>query len=137
MIFLNVCMDVYVCVRACVRACVCIYAWISASTRSILTGEFSFSSFFLCDGGSKIRFLIGPMRFCFISNFLFSQNLFLIFFLMIGSRYLNRMGSIWKRNKIPIFSKKKVSSYHGSFIINKNVFFLKLITLKLNGQFFW
>ena len=35
---------------------------------------------FLCDGGSEIRFLIGLMRFCFISNFLFSQNLFLIFF---------------------------------------------------------
>ena len=56
---------------------------------------------------------------------------------MIGSRYLNRMGSIRKRIKIPIFSKKKVSTYHGSFVINKNVFFFKkLITLKLNGQFF-
>ena len=52
---------------------------------------------------------------------------------MIGSRYLNQMGSIRKRIKIPIFSKKKkVSSYHGSFVINKNVFFLKLITPKLN-----
>ena len=46
------------------------------------------------------------------------------------------MGSIRKSIKIPIFSKKKVYSYHGSFVINKNVFFLKLITLKLNGQFF-
>ena len=35
---------------------------------------------FLCDGGSKIRFLIGPMRFYFISNFRFSQNYFFLFF---------------------------------------------------------
>ena len=47
------------------------------------------------------------------------------------------MGSIRKRIKIPIFSKKKVSSYYGSFVINKYVVFVKkLITLKLNGQFF-
>ena len=76
------CVRVRAWVRACVRACVCVcvYAWISASSRSILTVEFSFSSFLLCDGGSKIRFLIGPMRFSFISNFRFPQNLFLLFF---------------------------------------------------------
>ena len=48
--------------------------------------------------------------------------------------YQNRMGSIRKRIKIPIFSKKnklkKYSSYHDSLVINKNknVIFLKLIT---------
>ena len=45
---------------------------------------------------------------------------------MIGSKYLNQMGIIRKKIKVPIFSKKKkVSSYHGSLVIkNKNVFFL-------------
>ena len=41
--------------------------------------------------------------------------------------YLNQMDSIQKRIKIPIFyKKKKCSSYHGYFDINKNkiVFFL-------------
>ena len=33
--------------------------------------------------------------------------------------YLNRMGSIQKRIEIPIFSKKIISSYHGSFVIKK------------------
>ena len=67
MIFENVCMDVSVCVRACVCACacvpvrvrvcayecvclcvcVCVYAWIAASTRSTLTGQVSFSLFFV------------------------------------------------------------------------------------------
>ena len=35
--------------------------------------------------------------------------------------YLNRMGRIQNGIKIPIFSKNKFSSYHGSFVINKNV----------------
>ena len=39
--------------------------------------------------------------------------------------YLNRMGSIPKRIKLPIyfffFFFKKTSSYHGSSVINKNV----------------
>ena len=39
-----VCVCVYPRARVCM--CVCVCAWISASTRSILTGEFSFSSFF-------------------------------------------------------------------------------------------
>ena len=40
--------------------------------------------------------------------------------------YLNRVGGIRKRIKIPIFSKKnQFCSYHGSLVINKNqnVFF--------------
>ena len=43
---------VRVCVRACVRVCVCacvcmgVYAWILASTESILSGQVSFSLFF-------------------------------------------------------------------------------------------
>ena len=51
------------CVRECARACVCLFvcvcvracgrAWISAFTRSILTGEFSFSSFFCVMAGQK------------------------------------------------------------------------------------
>ena len=79
----------------------------SISTRSILTGQVSF---FLCDCGSKIRFLIVPMRFCFISNFRFSQNLFLLF-LMIGSRYFHRMDSIRKRIKIPNFQLSRFFCY--------------------------
>ena len=37
--------------------------------------------------------------------------------------YLNAMGSIRKRIKIPTFKKKlkNISRYHGSFVINKNV----------------
>ena len=105
----------YGCVCVCVR--VCVYARISASTRSILTEQVSF---FLCDCGSKIRFLIGTMHFCFISNFRFSQNYFLLF-LMIGSIHFNRISNIRKRIKIHIFSKKKFSSFYGYFVINKNV----------------
>ena len=104
-VFVCVFVCVYVRVRVCVCVCVCVYAWISASTRSLLTGEFSFSSFFLCDSGLKIRFLIGPMSFGFISNFRFSQNLIWLF-LMIESRYFNRIGSIRTRIKKSIFSKK-------------------------------
>ena len=118
---------------------VCVYAWISASTRSILTEQVSFFLFFfLCNGGSKIRFLIGPMCFCFISIFDFLK-IYFCFFLMIGSRYLNRMGSIQKRIKIPIFSKKKILAITVLLLLTKTCFFfffLKLITPKLNGQFF-
>ena len=36
--------------------------------------------------------------------------------------YLNRIGNIWKRIKITyIFKKNYFFSYHGSFVINKNV----------------
>ena len=124
-------MDVCVCV------CVYVYAWISASTRSILTGQVSFFLFFLCDGGSKIRFLIGPIRFCFISNFRFSQNCFLLFF----NERIEIFKSDWyhrkEHRKTYNLKKKNFSSYHGSLVIDKNVFFFKkLITPKLNGQFF-
>ena len=45
---------------------------------------------------------------------------------MIGFKFWNGMDSIRKSIKKPIF-KKKFSSYHGYFVINKNVFsfFLK------------
>ena len=129
------CVCVLVWVRACVRVCVYVcasarvfvYAWISASTRSILTGSFSnhFLRFFLCDGGSKIRFLIGPRRFCFISNFLFSQNLFLIFFNDRVQIFEFGWIAFERELNYLYFLKKKVSSYHGSFVINKNMFFLK------------
>ena len=66
---------IYVC--ACVRACV--YAWISASTRSILITQVSFFSLFLCDCWSKIRFLIGSIRFCIISKFQYSKIYFCFF----------------------------------------------------------
>ena len=48
------------------------------------------------------------------------------------------MGRIRKSIKKPIISKrKKLSRYYGSLVINRNVFFFKkLITSKLNGQFF-
>ena len=104
-----VCACVCVCVRACACACVCAHVCVYTPRSQLQLGRFqperSLLLRFLCDGRSKIRFLIRPMRFYFISNFLFSQNLVLIF-LMIGSRYLNVVGGIRKRIKIPIFSKK-------------------------------
>ena len=45
--------------------------------------------------------------FLFYFEFSIFSKLFFAFFLMIGSKYLNRMSSIRKRIKIPIFSKKK------------------------------
>ena len=55
---------------------------------------------------------------------------------MVGLKFSNWMGSIRKSIKKHIL-KKNFSSYHGFFIINKNVFFLKkLITPKLTDQFF-
>ena len=50
------CLYECVCVCVCARARVCVYAWISASTRSILTGEFSFSSFLCVMAGQKSVF---------------------------------------------------------------------------------
>ena len=67
-----------VCVCACVRVCVCVR--LDLSFDSVDFNQSFHFRFFSCDGGSKIRFLIGPMCFCFISNFLFSQDIFLIFF---------------------------------------------------------
>ena len=132
-VYVCVCARVCASVRACVRACVWVDGWVGACVRacgwmggwvracvracvrvrldlSFYLVDFNrtgliFFVFFLCDGGSKIRFLVGPMRFCVISNFRFSQNLFFLL-LMIGSRYLNRIGIIRKLIKILIFSKK-------------------------------
>ena len=140
-----VCVCVYVCVcvgvRACVRVCVCVrgwvgvgvcvyvYTWISASSRSILIGQVSFSLFFFVWRWVKNPVLIVLMRFCFISNFRFSQNLVLLFFLMLGLRYFNRMNIIRKRIKIPIFYKKK----------NKNLAFTVLLLLRRSYTYrsFW
>ena len=55
---------------------------------------------------------------------------------MIGFKFLNRIGSMHPKEHTKTYIKKKFSSYHSSFVINKNMFFLKLITPKLNGQFF-
>ena len=56
---------------------------------------------------------------------------------MLGSRYLNRMGSIRRRIKIPIFSKrKKLLAITVLLLLTKTCFFFKLITLILNGQLF-
>ena len=127
---MSVWMCVCVCVCVCMRVCTLFY-----SVHFNRTGLIFFV-IFLCGCGSKIRFLIGPMRFCFISNFLFSQNLFLIFF--NGRVEIFESDIIRKRIKISKFSKKK-KFYLSRFFCywQKRVFFLKLITLKLNGQFFW
>ena len=81
-------MCVCVCVCVCVRVrvcvvCVCVLARIRLDLSSYSidfnrTGLIFFA--FLCDGGSKIRFLIGPMLFGFISNFRISKDLYLLFF---------------------------------------------------------
>ena len=61
---------VCVCARACVCVCVCVCGCrLDLSFYSVdfnLTSLIFFFRFFLCDCGSKIRFFIGPMRFCFI-----------------------------------------------------------------------
>ena len=120
------------CVCACVRACACACACVCVCVCVRLDLSFYSVDFnrrvliffvFLCYGGSKIRFLIGPIRFCFISNFLLSLNFIFNFFLMIGLRYLNRMGSIRKRIKIPIFSKKKILAIMVLLLLTKTCFF--------------
>ena len=83
MVFENFCMDVCVCecvcvcvcACVCVCVCVCVYVCVCVCIRldlSFYSVDFNRTGLiflFLCDGGSKIRFLIGPIRFCFISNF--------------------------------------------------------------------
>ena len=65
------------------------------------------------------------------------RNICFWIFLMIALKFLNRIDSIRKRMKKPKLKKKKISSYHGFFVINKNVFlFKKLITPALNNVFF-
>ena len=54
--------------------------------------------------GRKSIFWLG--RCVFVLFRIFDYLIVFRFFLIIGSRYLNRMGSIRKRIKIPIFSKK-------------------------------
>ena len=69
------------CVCVCVGVCACVFIRLDLSFYSVdFNRRVIIFIVFLCDGGSKISFLIRPMRFCFILNFLFSQNLFLIFF---------------------------------------------------------
>ena len=90
---MRACVRASVCVWVCVGMCVCLYAWISVSIRSILTGEFSFSSFSLCLR-VKNPFFDWADAFLFYFEFSMFSKFIFDFFLMIGSRYLNRMGSI-------------------------------------------
>ena len=133
-----VCVCVCVCARVCARVCVCVCVYVCVCVcvcvrldLSLYSVDFNRTGLiffvFLCDNGSKILFLLGQCVFVLFRIFYFLKTVFR-FFLMIGSRYLNQMNSIQKRIKIPLF-KKKISSYHRSFVINKNVFFLKAYNL--------
>ena len=110
----------------CARACECVYIrqdlsfYLVNFNRRVLI----FFVFFCVMAGQKSVFWSGRYVFVLFPIFYFLKIYFL-FFLIIESRYLNRMGSIQKRIKIAIFSKQKVSSYHGSLVIykNKNFFF--------------
>ena len=73
--------------------------------------------------GQKSVFRLGRCVFVFFSNFYFLK-IYFCFFSKMGLRYFNRICIIRKRIK-NLYLKKKISSYHGSFVINKNVFFLK------------
>ena len=64
-----------------------------------------FLCFFCVMAGQKFVFWFGRCVFVLFRIFDFLKIVFR-FFIMIGSRYLNRMGIIRKRIKIPIFSKK-------------------------------
>ena len=88
--------------------------------------------------GEENNFSIHRFVFVLFRIFDFGKICFRIF-LMIRFKFLNRIGSVRKSIKNLYFQKKKkkIASDHGSFVINKNVFFVsKLITHKLNGQFY-
>ena len=53
------------------------------------------------------------------------RKIYFWIFLMIEFKFFNRMGSIRKSIKNPYLKKKNFSSYHGFFVINKNVLFFK------------
>ena len=72
-------MDVRVSMFVCVSVCVCMCVCIRLDLSFYAVNFNQTGLIFLCDCVSKIRFLIGLMGFCFISNFRFSQNCFLPF----------------------------------------------------------
>ena len=118
----------------CVCVCVCIRQDLSFYSIDFnRTGLISFV-FFCVIACQKSVFWLGRCVLVLFRIFNFLK-IYFCFFLMVGSRYFNRIGSTRKRIKKPIFSRKNYfSSYHNSFVINKNVFyFRKLITPKLNN----
>ena len=129
MILENVCMDVCVCIY--------VYRFISGSTPSILTGWGSFFFFLISNSGKKSFLLTHWFVFVLCRIFDFWKIDFYFFFLIIGLKFLSRVGSIRKSIKNLYLKKNNFSSYRGSFVITKNVFFFyKLITPKLDGQCF-
>ena len=75
------------------------------------------------------------MRFCFISNFQFSQNLFLLHFNDRSEIFESDGYHLKEHKNTDILYKNKFSSDHRSFVIKKNDF-LKLITHKRKEKFF-
>ena len=131
------CVCVCLCVCACVRVCVCIRLDLSSCSVDFNRRVLIFFVF-LVWWRIKNPFFDWIYGFLFYFEFSIFSKFIFVFFLMIGPRYLNRIGSIRKSIKEPKFSKQNYfSSYHGSCVINKTVFcFQKLVTPKLNGQFF-
>ena len=118
----NVCMD------ACLRACVCVCVCVCAYTALLRVYAVDFNRivlifvFLYCIGEENNFVWFTDSVFVLFRIFNF-RNISFWIFLIIGLKYLNRIGSIRKRIKKPIFSKKKFLSHHGYFVINKNVFF--------------
>ena len=101
-----VCARVCVCARArvCVCVCVCVCVRLDLSFYSVGFNRRVLIFFVFCVmAGQKSVFLLGRCVFVLFRIFYFLKIVFR-FFLIVGSRYFNRMSGIRKRIKIPVFS---------------------------------
>ena len=114
------CLWMYVC------ACVSIRLDLSFYSVDFNRTGLIFFVFFCVMAGQKSVFWLGPcvfvlLRICYV------LKIYICFFSMIGLRYFNWMGII----------RKKIASYHGFFVINKNMFFLKAYNSQTKRSIFW
>ena len=142
------CVRAYVCACVCVRArarvCVCVCVCVRVCVRldlSFYSIDFNRTGliFFVFFVWWRVEnpFFGLPDAFLFYLDFSIFSKLIFVFFEWYDRDILIGWISFEKELKYLYFLKKKFYSYYGSFVINKNVFFLKkLITPKLNGQCF-
>ena len=110
-----VCVCVSVCVCVCVRVCVCVCIRLDLSFYSVdFNRRVLIFIVFLCDGGSKLRFLIGPMRFFFYFEFSVLSKLIFVFF-NDKVEIFESEGSIRKRIKIPCKVHKLPCIVHSKY----------------------